>query len=74
MSIEDPTTPLGYSAPISVELDQGMAIRGVFPDRDVCAMIREASGGDLPLVIADPPYGNILAASWDDAGDDDSKF
>jgi site-specific DNA-methyltransferase (adenine-specific) len=74
MSIEDTTAPQPYSPPISIDLDGGVAIRGVFPDPDVCAVIRETSGGDLPLVIADPPYGNILDASWDDAGDDDSQF
>jgi site-specific DNA-methyltransferase (adenine-specific) len=59
--------------PLSVALDGGLAIRGVFPDPAVCALIRETSGGDLPLTIADPPYGNILDDDWDNVGDDDSR-
>ena len=57
--------------PLSVALDGGLAIRGVFPDPAVCALIRETSGCDLPLTIADPPYGNILDDDWDNVGDDD---
>jgi len=54
-----------------VEFDDGVAIRGTFPDEDVLARIVRATGGNLPLVIADPPYGNVVDEEWDDLGEDD---
>lgn len=30
--------------------------------------------GDVPLIVADPPYGNILSATWDRYDDDQDKF
>jgi DNA modification methylase len=58
----------------SVHFPDGIAIRGVFPEEQVITQILEVSGGDLPLVIADPPYGNIVDANWDDVGKDDAAF
>jgi DNA modification methylase len=59
---------------VAVEIDGGIAIRGSFPNDDVCKMIGKAAGGALPLTIADPPYGNIVGDEWDVAGDDDRQF
>jgi site-specific DNA-methyltransferase (adenine-specific) len=30
--------------------------------------------GDVPLIVADPPYGNILPALWDRFSDDEERF
>ena len=57
-----------------VELEGGVAIRGHFPDQTVVDAIVQATGGGLPLVIADPPYGNIVRDRWDKTHDDDSAF
>jgi site-specific DNA-methyltransferase (adenine-specific) len=38
------------------------------------ARVREITG-DVPLIIADPPYGNILKHTrWDNVGDDEENF
>lgn len=47
-----------------VKFEDGIAIHGEFPDADVLAAIFECSG-KLPLVIGDPPYGNIVKCNWD---------
>lgn len=57
----------------AVQFEDGIAIRGTFPDARVLSLI-EGAAGKLPLVIADPPYGNIVAEAWDRVGEDDRAF
>lgn len=57
----------------SVEFEDGLAIHGQFPDADICKLIADTAG-PLPLVIADPPYGNIVAKDWDRIEEDDVQF
>ena len=57
----------------SVTFEDGLAIHGSFPDDDVLTLIF-GTAGPLPLVIADPPYGNILSVEWDRINDDDRVF
>ena len=59
---------------VSVALDGGVAVRGTFPEAGVLDLIAKTAEGPLPLVIADPPHGNILAEGWDRVGDDDAVF
>jgi site-specific DNA-methyltransferase (adenine-specific) len=59
---------------VGVELEGGVAIRGHFPDQAVLDAIVQATGGNVPLTICDPPYGNIVADRWDKAGYDDVAF
>lgn len=56
-----------------VEFEDGLAIRGTFPDPDLLALIAKTAG-PLPLVIADPPYGNIVNKAWDKIKVDDRMF
>lgn len=58
---------------LAVTFEDGLAIRGTFPDPAVLSLI-EGAAGKLPLVIADPPYGNIVDEAWDRVGDDDREF
>jgi site-specific DNA-methyltransferase (adenine-specific) len=60
-----------------------MRIEQVGPGYAVCADSAEAGTraqirqltGDVPLIIADPPYGNILKHTrWDSVGDDEENF
>lgn len=57
----------------AVQFEDGIAIRGTFPDPRVLSLI-EGAAGKLPLTIADPPYGNIVNEAWDKVGDDDREF
>jgi site-specific DNA-methyltransferase (adenine-specific) len=50
-----------------IELEHGYAVLGDFPN--AIKPLLEITG-KFPLVIADPPYGNILDVSWDRIGDD----
>jgi DNA modification methylase len=59
---------------VAVELEGGVAIRGTFPNRDVCELIAATCGEGLPLAIADPPYGNIVSDAWDVVEHDDRRF
>jgi site-specific DNA-methyltransferase (adenine-specific) len=36
--------------------------------------VSELTGCQVPLVIADPPYGNVLPASWDQCLEPDTRF
>jgi len=57
----------------SIAFKDGLAIHGAFPDVDVLRLIGKTAGL-LPLVIADPPYGNILEQEWDRVNDSDIAF
>jgi DNA modification methylase len=55
------------------ELKDGFVINGDFQDPEVVeAVVRYA--GPLGLIIADPPYGNIVSDYWDRVGSDDKSF
>jgi len=54
-----------------VDLKDGYAIFGKFPDPDVLLAIANMVGS-LVLTIADPPYGNIVDEEWDQATDDET--
>jgi hypothetical protein len=56
----------------TVEFEDGIAIHGTFPEAEVLTAIW--SVGKLPLVIADPPYGNIVDEQWDRIEGDDRAF
>jgi DNA modification methylase len=47
---------------------EGCLIHGAFPDVEVMEAVQKFAGGRLPLVIADPPYGNIVNEKWDKLG------
>jgi len=60
-------------------LDNGYAIRGTFPDQETLHALRfvmsqEQDVKAFPLVIADPPYGNIVTEDWDKIESDDKVF
>lgn len=57
----------------SVSFKDGIAIHGAFPDSDVLTAVFSKTGR-LPLVIADPPYGNIVDEEWDRIEEDDQTF
>jgi DNA modification methylase len=59
-------------APLSVPFEDGLAIRGTFPEPEVLSVIDRV--GPLSLTIADPPYGNIVNKSWDKIATDDKHF
>lgn len=63
------------SEPLVVRFEDGVAIRGTFPDPAVLSLI-EGAAGKLGLVIADPPYGNIVdkLVKWDKVEIDDREF
>lgn len=56
-----------------VRFSDGIVIHGTFPEKEVLDLVA-TTAGELPLVIADPPYGNIVAKDWDRVGPDDRKF
>ena len=62
-----------YTAPTAVMFPDGVAIRGEFPDPNVLSLITMVAG-PLPLVIADPPYGNIVDDEWDRVPETDAEF
>lgn len=51
-------------APVVTRVEGGIVIQGTFPDEAVLEIIR-AEAGPLPLIIADPPYGNVVSDAWD---------
>lgn len=57
----------------SVVFPDGIAIHGAFPCEDVLEKIVHVAE-KLPLVIADPPYGNIVDKEWDRIEEDDKEF
>lgn len=56
-----------------VPFPDGLAIHGEFPSTGVLSAI-EGAVKKLPLVIADPPYGNIVNEEWDKIEVDDREF
>jgi site-specific DNA-methyltransferase (adenine-specific) len=60
--------------PLQVEsMTDGHIILGTFPDARVLSFIQRETGL-LPLIIADPPYGNIVKDGWDVVSGEDSRF
>lgn len=63
---------------LRVDFQNGFAIRGAFPNPDVIQAIHNISPEDrhprFPLIIADPPYGNIVDEDWDRIETNDRKF
>lgn len=56
------------------KVGQGYAICGDSTEPELCAKVRQLTD-DVPLIIADPPYGNILSTKWDrHYGNDEDKF
>lgn len=51
------------------ELQNGIVINGTFPDNDVVDIIK-TTAGKLPLIVGDPPYGNIVDEKWDKIDND----
>ena len=43
-------------------------------DPAVMTAVGRLAGGSLPLIIADPPYGNIVDEQWDRVNDTDELF
>lgn len=56
-----------------VAFPDGIAIHGEFPSSGVLSAITRVVP-KLPLVIADPPYGNIVKEAWDRTTMDDRAF
>lgn len=56
-----------------VDLGDGVLIHGSFTDKDVVSEVARIAG-PLPLIIADPPYGNIVDDAWDRVETDDKQF
>jgi len=46
------------------EFDSGIAINGTFPNDDVLTVIKNYCD-NFSLIVADPPYGNVIKAHWD---------
>jgi site-specific DNA-methyltransferase (adenine-specific) len=59
----------------TVDLDGlGWAVCGDCASDEVLAFVRDVLAGAACIVIADPPYGNVLRRSWDRVGDTDDAF
>lgn len=56
------------------EVPGGIVAQATFPDPQLLEEIKKVTGGSLPLIIADPPYGNIVDERWDKIESDDVKF
>lgn len=54
-----------------IQLQSGYAVHGDSTDPAVIAAVN-ALAGPFPLVIADPPYGNIVSNEWDKSDDEGS--
>lgn len=48
-----------------VDLPGGHAVCGDSTAREAIELALELCGGQVPLIHADPPYGNVLPAGWD---------
>lgn len=61
-----------------VWFDDGLAIKADCTDPNVCEYVQQllsCSGNFMfPLIIADPPYGNIVSEKWDKVDTDDEQF
>ena len=56
-----------------VVFPDGIAIQGEFASPEVLSAITRAAPR-LPLIIADPPYGNVVKEAWDRTSMDDRAF
>lgn len=56
-----------------VELDGGIAVHGDGTSPGVVSLVSMRTG-EIPLVIADPPYGNVLSEGWDRVNKVDHEF
>jgi len=54
-------------------LTDGYAIQGDINSEETILRVKELIGDNVPLIVADPPYGNIVSEYWDYA-DDADKF
>ena len=51
----------------------GFVVKATFPQPHLMDWIKQTAG-PLPLIIADPPYGNIVDEHWDLVKEDDIEF
>lgn len=56
-----------------VKVDGGYCIHGDSTIPGVRASVRQLTG-DVALIVADPPYGNIVSDKWDQVNTDDRTF
>lgn len=56
------------------QFEDGVAICADSTETDVFQFAVQHAGGLFPLIIADPPYGNIVADGWDRTDDDQEQF
>lgn len=64
------TSPPAFSV---VQLKHGVAIHGDGTSPEVIDWVL-GHCGPIPLIVADPPYGNIVDQSWDSTSLDDKSF
>lgn len=57
-----------------VELRSGFAIQGDSTTPEAIALALSLVGSCVPLIIADPPYGNVIDATWDRWSGDEASF
>src|SRR5271166_6414528 len=55
------------------KVGSGYAICADSTQAGTARQVRQLTG-DLPLIIADPPYGNVLPARWDQYSDSAQNF
>ena len=48
-----------------VDLPGGHAVLGDSTTREALLLALDLCGGEAPLIVADPPYGNVLPVGWD---------
>jgi len=58
---------------VVTRFSDGIAICGDCTEPDVWEFVRRESG-PVPLIVADPPYGNIVAEKWDKTKENDELF
>lgn len=46
-------------------LPGGYAVHGDSTTQEACELALGLTGGAVPLIISDPPYGNVLPVGWD---------
>lgn len=53
----------------------GLAVQADSTSQEARDLVRtELAGADLPLIIADPPYGNVVSDNWDKVTVSDREF
>lgn len=57
-----------------ISFTDGLAIQGDCCDPQVIQLVKNYVGGQVPLIIADPPYGNIVSEYWDKVVETDSEY